>query len=123
MNKFLYVSSRPEMVIESNGGSKLGNCYYSNGYKITSRSRIAEEQLRELRSIGFLGYGQGFYIRSQCDGKEEPAGVDVVECSEYDEQGRLLPGPAINPYSGEPYGSTEYRYYEYLVENHVDSSD
>jgi hypothetical protein len=123
MNTFQYPNPRPSLVIENGGGSKLGNCYYSHGYKITSRHKLSGDTIKGMRELGLLGYGQGFYIRSLCNGKEEPAGVDVVECVEYDERGKPLPGPAINPYSGEPYGTTEYKYYEYLVENRVDSSD
>ena len=54
----------------------------------------------------------------------KPSGQDDVPCQMYDRYTRQhIPGEAINPYSGKPYGSTKSSYYVYACESRVDSSD
>jgi len=121
---FVFLRTRPELVIEGTGGGSLGNCYSANGWRVTSVHRLTAETLRGLNALGLLGIGQEFYVNSQADGKEEPAGVDTVPCVVVDKRtGKRLDEPAINPYSGEPYGSHDYPYFVYDCESRCDSGD
>jgi hypothetical protein len=70
-----------------------------------------------MNAMGILGYGQEFIVKSQCDGKEDPAGFDEVQS--LDEKGL----PEVNPYSGKVYEPIKYEFYVYIVESRVDSSD
>ena len=93
---------RSPLVIECTGGAHLGRCYNSVPHKITSTNRLSAETIQCLFRDVFLSYGQEFRIGSQCDGKEEPAGIDK-----------------------EPSGSYTYEhpYYVYVTETRCDSSD
>ncbi len=87
-------------------------------YKVTSLVELDREDLLKLRGLGFLGYGQEFYIRSQESGEDE------VETSEVDRYtGKIIATPGINPYSKQPYTPRKIPYYVYVVESIVDSSD
>lgn len=123
MNKFTYPNPRPSLVIERTGGASLGACYDESYWRITSTNRIKKETIRQLFELGLIGFGQEFSIKSQCDGKEPPAGTDTVECVETDQRGNTLPGPAINPYSGEPYKPYQYPYFVYECVSRCDSGD
>jgi len=53
--------SIPTLIVENLGVKKLGNCYYSTNYKIKSLNRmLSTEDIKKLREIGVLGYGQEF---------------------------------------------------------------
>jgi len=41
-----------------NGGDKLGNCYYSNCYKVYSDKELTKEFILYLRDLNLIGYGQ-----------------------------------------------------------------
>jgi hypothetical protein len=57
----------PHLVIEVTGGANLGRCYNSTTYKIKSLNRpLADNDIRALRDLGFLGYGQEFtFVRAE----------------------------------------------------------
>lgn len=118
MGSAVYRNKRPVLTVEMTGGRKLGNCYGSTTYRITSTNRMSREQINALRETRMIGYGQEFYVKSQCDGKEAPAGEDEVPCVD-SETGQ----PAMNPYSGEPYKPTKMPFFVYEVEDRVDSGD
>ena len=121
---FVYPLPRPDLTVESTGGAKLGNCFHASYFKITSRHRMTSDTIHALRKAGFLGFGQGFYLRSQHDGKEAPTLSVESPCVEKDRHtGKVISENAINPYSGKPYGSTTYKYYVYECEDQCDSGD
>ncbi len=121
---FVYLNPRPALTIENAGGGSLGNCYSSAIYKVTSTVRLSAATLKALNATGVLGFGQEFYIRSQADGKEAAAGEDEVPCVTVDRRtGQPTGEPAINPYSGEPYGSHKYPWFVYMCESRCDSGD
>ena len=122
-NRFTYPNNRPHLTIELTGGASLGRCYSASYWRVTSRFRRTREALVGLEKLGMIGGGQEFTIKSRCDGHEPPAGFDEIVCVELDEAGNALPGPAINPYSGEPYGPVKQEFYVYECESRVDSSD
>jgi len=117
MGKAVYKRERPELVIERTGGSKLGNCYYAQYYTVTSTRQLSKEKITGLYNLGLLGYGQEFEIPSQCDGDEDPAGIDVIPCID-DETGEV----AINPYSEKEYEPANDPYFVYETVHRVDSS-
>ena len=54
-------TSTPHLTIEVAGGKCLGNCYNATYYKIKSLNRpLADADVKALRDLGFLGYGQEF---------------------------------------------------------------
>jgi|SRR5690349_5508114 len=113
-----YHNPRPQLAIESTYTKNLGRCYNAYGFKVVSRGRLTQKQLQALREAGFLGYGQGFEIKSQCDGTELPAGQDEVLCVNEDGS------PGLNKYNGnKPYPAIRQNYWVYEVEDQVDSSD
>ena len=114
----VYRNTRPSLVVELVGSKKLGNCFYATYYRVTSTDRLSGEKLNALRKAGFLGGGQGFYVKSPCNGTEEPAGHDTLECVD-DETGK----PAVNEYSGKPYAPSKSPYFYYNVEDQCDSGD
>lgn len=150
---FVYRNDRPSLAIVHAGGANLGRCYSASYFTVTSTRPLSMEDLNTLRDIGFLGYGQEFmahqvigeervrvpqrfnpgrYCVGFKEGDEElpsakdvkPSGVDVVPCVMVDRAtGEVIPGKAINPYSGEPYGTHDQAYYVYRCESRVDSSD
>lgn len=121
---FIYKNNRSKLTIEFNGGGSLGNCYTSSVYKITSLLRLSQATLQKLHDINMFGGGQEFIIKSQCDGKEVPAGFDHAPCVEYDRRtGEVINTNPINKYSGKPYGSIEIPYFVYDVEVRCDSGD
>jgi len=122
MNKFVYPKKRPKLVIERLSKKEISNCYEESSWKVTSDYPLKKETIVGLYKLGLVGIGQEFSVISKCDGKEEPAGYDTVECVEVDSNGKALPGPAINPYSDEPYKPHKYAYYEYICISRCDSS-
>jgi len=123
MNKFTYPNPRPKLVIEYTGGGMISNCYDYSTWKITSTNRLNKETILAMNKLGLVGFGQEFFIRSQCDDKEPWAGLDVVECVETTQQGVVVPGVPINPYSGKPYAPCQMPYFEYMCEARCDSGD
>lgn len=135
----VYRGSRARLTIENAGGRNLGRCYNASYYKVTSQDRLDMERLCKLREAGFLGYGQEFEahfineegkkvaVEAKVDWqspKIEPTGVDVVQCSEVDEDtNEVIKCPSINPYTGKEDVPTELQYYIYHCESRVDSSD
>lgn len=133
------MSPRPVLAIEAAGGASLGNCYSSMTYRITSQHPLPADKIAALRDLGLLGYGQEYCARYQhADGlvalptvdkygamqaHVAPSGVDVVQGREFDESGRFVRSPGINPYSHKEYEPVEMPYYVYAVERRVDSSD
>lgn len=131
---FAWRNPRSALVIESTGDGQLGNCYSSMTYKVTSRQPLTKDKLVALRELGFLGYGQEFFcylltpslrqLTIAESGTQDPSGHDIVPCSMIDRgNGKIIPGPAINPYSGLPYPDHQDPYYIYICESRVDSSD
>lgn len=99
----VYRSGRPELVIEHvSGTSDNTRCLSSSILRVTSaRRRLSRDQLVALNRAGLLGFGQTFLIRSQCDGKEEPAGYDDAIPTDIDGAGRPTGKPALN-WEGKP---------------------
>jgi hypothetical protein len=119
-----YLPIRPGFVIENAGGSMLGNCYSQSLYRVTSRVRLSKERLEALYKLGLIGMGQEFYVRSKCDGTEEPAIVDEVGCTTCDENGKPTGEPPINSYTGQPItGTVPITHYVYDCETRCDSGD
>ena len=109
-----YRSTAPVLMIEELGGRKLGNCYYATRYRITSRGvKLTREQLHKLADAGVLGVGQEFYVRSTCDGMEEPCRRESAPCT-VDEEGGHCDQPQHQGYV--------HTYYSYECERRVDSS-
>ena len=138
MSHFTYKNTRPVLVVESMGGSHLGNCYSASYYKVTSTYPICKKTLLQLRDAHIIANGQEFYCKlvtasgervpvvEELDwrNKIEPTGKDIVPCVEVNERtGEVLNTNPVNKYTGKPYGTTEYGYYVYEVETRVDSSD
>lgn len=120
----VYRRVRPLLTIDSVGGRSLGNCYSAAFYRVTSERRLSAENLEAMFALGLLGIGQEFYVRSQADGKEEPAIVDEVPCVTVDETGAPTGEPPINPYNGQPItGTAKYNYYVYETQANCDSGD
>ncbi len=119
----VFRNPRPMVVIENIGGKQLGSCYNASYYRVTALYRLSENTLRALNVAGVMGYGQTFSIRSQCDGKEEPAGEDDVKCVTVDCNGEVIADPAINPYTNVPYKSAKIPYFVYECETTCDSGD
>lgn len=136
----IYNNPRPCLVVERVGGGKLGNCYHSMKYKVTSTRAMSMEDMCDLRKAGFLGYGQEFYAKYvKADGTKDAVpqtldwkttkdvvatGHDLIECSEVDDRtGEVLRTPSINPYSGKEDEPREVSYFVYECESRVDSSD
>jgi len=119
-----YVNDRPHLVVErARGRVAVAHCYSSTRVRVTSLGRLSERELRGLFSLGLLACGQEFRIVSRCDGSEPPAGHDEVPCVAFDAAtGARLAGPAINPYSQEPYAPARVPYYSYECEVRCDSS-
>lgn len=123
MARAVWLRVRPDLVIEVTGGASLGNCYSSTTRRVTSASRLTREQLTALYRLGLLGMGQEFYIRSTCDGTEEPAVFDDVPCVMVDDNDQPTGEPAINQYTGEPRPPTRYDYFVYDLDTRCDSGD
>jgi hypothetical protein len=109
-HKRVYKKERSNMEIKFVRSVNIGRCYNAFYYEITSTRKLTCEQIHGLRKLGFLGYGQEFNVNSQCDGKEEPAGYDTVQCLEN--------GEVVMTYK-----PLKEPYFVYHVENRVDSSD
>jgi hypothetical protein len=123
MNTFTWQQTRPKLVIERTGGGAISNCYSGDTWRIISTFRLTKEKIVALYKLGLVGFGQEFGVLSQCDGNELPAGYDTVDCVEVTPKGEALPGPAINPYSEEPYTSMLFPYYIYECWSKCDSGD
>jgi hypothetical protein len=50
----------PNLRITPTGGRSLGRCYSASYYEVVSTIELSPEKLREIRVMGFLGYGQEF---------------------------------------------------------------
>lgn len=121
---FSYPNPRPRLVIECVGGGSLGNCYSSATWRVTATERLSAHKLAALNAAGVLGMGQEFYVRSQADGKEEPAGEDDVPCVVTDRfTGKPTGDAPINPYSGKLYEPIKCPFFVYLCESRCDSGD
>lgn len=150
---FVYRNSRPSLAIVNAGGASLGRCYSASYFDVTSTRPLSMEDFDRLRECGFLGYGQEFmahqvigeekvrvpqrfnrgrYVVGFQEGDDKfptvrdikASGVDVVPCVMVDRHtGEVVPGKAINPYSGEEYGPNNQDYFVYRCESRCDSSD
>jgi len=121
---FTYPKPMPDLTIETTGGGSLGNCYSSTTWRVTSLHRLSVKKLEALNEAGVLGFGQEFYIRSQADGKEAPAGEKESACVAVDRNtGKPTADPAINQYSGKPYEPHKYPFFVYECESRCDSGD
>lgn len=118
MRACAWKNDRPELTIETIGGAKLGRCYYSMTYRVTSCHKLDDSQIHALAAAGFLGYGQEFYIRE----RHEPAGMDRVPCRVFID-GVPTDEPPINEYSGTLHQPVDHPFYVYLCERRVDSGD
>jgi hypothetical protein len=58
-----YAGADPVFVIAPTGGGQLGNCYYGHGWRVTSKTKLSDQDLRALNEMGVLGHGQEFYVR------------------------------------------------------------
>ena len=122
-NYFMYPAIRPQLSVECTGGANLGNCYNASYYRVTSITPLTKKSILALRDAGFLGYGQEFLLNSPCDGKEVPAGMDLMPCKEMDERTRKIVNE--NPLSkdGTPKPPIQRPFFVYLCESRVDSGD
>ena len=121
---FAYPKPIPDLTIETAGGGSLGNCYSSTSWRVTSLHRLSVATLKALNAAGVLGFGQEFYVRSQADGKEAPAGEKESACVAVDRHtGKPTGEPAINSIGGQPYGAHRYPFYVYECESRCDSGD
>lgn len=116
---FVYVQKRPQLSIELVSSRASRSCWSVSTYRVTSWGRQPRSTLEALNKMGVLGTGQGFQVKSQCDGMENPAGFDRTECVDT-ETGAC---PAINPYNRKPYGPVDLPFYVYEVEATCDSGD
>lgn len=116
MKKFVFLDKTPNLQIIHNGGTGLGNCYYCYVYKIISKTELTDNQIKTLRSAGFLGYGQEFFIRNRNVIEYD---VPCVVFLDGVERPDIEP---VNPWSGQRYPSIVSKKYEYIVEDMVDSS-
>ena len=139
MKQAVWKNPRPLLAVEHTAGSKLGNCYYGTYYTITSLHPLDTEQISLLRAAGFIGFGQTFSIMGQLvDSKlvdipqkldwkiragVKPSGQDTIKAVNVDAAGNVLPGIALNEYTGKPVRSISAPYYQYVTEDRVDSSD
>lgn len=140
MNQVMWKNQRPILAVEFDSGAKLGNCYHSTTYKITSTRPLSVEQITLLRDAGMIGYGQSFSIQGQLvsesfvavpasmDWKEAarvtPSGKDVINAIVIDTlTGKVIDTPALNEYTGKPVGPIEAPYFQYVVVDLVDSGD
>jgi len=119
---FVHRNPRPSIAIVCTGGRSLGNCYSESTFEITARRRLERKQIHALWDAGFIGYGQEFGVTSQCDGNEEPAGVDIVPCT-VEIDGKPTGDAPINPYTGNMYEPYNEPYYVYRTYARVDSGD
>ena len=129
---FVWRNPRPVLVVEPAGGRQLGRCYYETTYRVTSTSPLTGKALLGLRDAGVVGYGQEFATyqvlasgqRGPVLETQTPSGADEVECTEvYEDTGKPTGRPAINPYSGKPYGTQKFSYYTYECVTRCDSGD
>jgi hypothetical protein len=123
MNTFTWLHTRPKLTIERIGGGAIANCYSGDTWRITSTFRLSKEKIEALYKLGLVGFGQEFGIFSQCDGNELPSGQDLVQCVEITPQGEVLPGVAMNRYSGKPHKPMMFPYFVYACWSKCDSGD
>lgn len=115
MERHVFSSDRPDLVIRCVRTEKLGNCYYATTYSVESKSRrLTKEDLTTLYKLGLLGYGQDFRVISKCDSKVEAAIRDETPC--------------VLSTTGDPCGNPKHApstvpVYVYECETRVDSSD
>lgn len=137
--EYIHKNVRPSLAIESRGGANLGRCYNASYFDVTSLSPLSMEDLLRLRECGFLGYGQEFMAYQVVNGERisvpksldwktkkdvKESGHDIVPCVMIDRTTReVVPGEAINPYSGKAYEPQPVPFYIYRCESRVDSSD
>lgn len=114
--EFRYVDSNPTLQITFEGSSKLGYRYNIYKYKISSKIELTDNQIRVLRSIGLLGYGQEFYLREKTVKEYDVPCVVVLDGINHPDI------EATNPWTGKPYPSQKHKLYEYIVEDRVDST-
>jgi hypothetical protein len=50
----------PSLQITTTGGANLGRCYNASYFQVVSTKKLTDVQIRQLRDMGFLGYGQEF---------------------------------------------------------------
>ena len=91
---------------------------------------MSAEKLTALNRVGVLGFGQGFQIKSQCDGQEAPAGHDLLTAKAVDLTTEVVvdenPVRAERYHGakiGQPYEPHSAAYFVYEIETRVDSSD
>jgi len=120
----MFPNARPSLTVEHTGGKQLGNCYSATFYRVTSTTRVSKKSLEALNHAGVLGFGQGFCVKSPCDGKEAPAGHDTLTAAEVDRETRtVVSATPVNRYTGKPYEPIQSPYYVYLCEATCDSGD
>jgi hypothetical protein len=82
---------------------------------------LTKEKLKMLHDSGCMpNLGQGFCIKSQCDGQEKPTITDMLECVEF-VNGKAVACPATNPYTEQQYKPIPQTYYVYECEIREDS--
>lgn len=117
-----FISPRPEITINNLGSRSKGRCYVEGEYKITSTRRLSRASISKLWDAGLLGYGQGWSIKSPCDGNEPSAGYDLVEGVMIDDSGKKLDEPPTN-WFGNPAEPSKMHYFEYITTYSCDSGD
>lgn len=95
---------RPALTIESEGQTKLGNCYWQYLTKITCIYKLKDETIQGMRNLGLIANGQEFRV------------LRVEELADH----WAFDG---NTYDGKPYPINAHPYYVYHVETRVDSGD
>lgn len=119
----VYLSKRPHLTIELKGGVQLGNCYEASYWRVTSRLRLTLDTLRQLHTAGVLGYGQEFYVRSQCNGSEPVALFEETIPTDVDSHGEPTGKPALSWDGRLVSQPSTQEYYVYECEVRCDSSD
>lgn len=113
---YVYRNPRPRLLVEPNGGKKLGNCYDASYYKVTSTYPLTDANFDALFASGAIGYGQIYYRKEAVEVKEMVPCVGEIN-------GEAVDLNPVNPYSGKPYGPISMPHYIYEIETRCDSGD
>lgn len=115
--------SMPILTVVAERSQSYGRCYSGTTYKVESTIRLGKLALDSMFLNGIFGAGQEFNIKSQCDGKEEPAGFELVMAKEYDTSTwAVVNEKPTNPH-GEMFPPMKEPFYVYMVERRTDSGD
>lgn len=113
-----YPDPLPLLTIEKIGSRGTGRCLTETNYKIRSKRELTDNEIADLARCGVFSSGQALGVV----GRERE--THEVECVAMNTRtGQRLPGPAMNPYTGEPYKAAILTYHVALVRVTCDSGD